>query len=278
MEQKLIYKKMVDVMKDVGAIEKAQTNTFQNYKFRGIDQFLNALNPALTKHGVFYVPYIESETHEIVKTEKNIQKHVHIKMRFSFFAEDGSTVDAITCGEGIDTSDKATNKAMSAALKYALMQTFAVPTEDLAEADKESPQIQENLKHDSPSTNQAPAKQIGQKPIQPTVQRSEPAPQPQYQTPSAQSFFDDQGRPILEDKKPFKPSEKQVAWLFKSLNMAGWNEEDLHECIKDLFGHSSVKDMNSLEVVFMAKWLGTKPEKPAKAAEFDSFMGDDNKL
>ena len=52
----LIYKKMSDVMKDVGHIGKDQKNTAQGFKFRGIDQFVNALHPALNKHGVFMTP------------------------------------------------------------------------------------------------------------------------------------------------------------------------------------------------------------------------------
>jgi hypothetical protein len=63
-------------------------------------------------------------------------------MEYDFFAEDGSkvTVGPIPA-EGLDSGDKATNKALSAALKYALIQTFSVPTEDMAEADLDSPEI-----------------------------------------------------------------------------------------------------------------------------------------
>jgi hypothetical protein len=63
-------------------------------------------------------------------------------MEYDFFAEDGSkvTIGPIPA-EGLDSGDKATNKALSAALKYALIQTFSVPTEDMAEADLESPEI-----------------------------------------------------------------------------------------------------------------------------------------
>jgi hypothetical protein len=63
-------------------------------------------------------------------------------MEYDFFAEDGSkvTVGPIPA-EGLDSGDKATNKALSAALKYALIQTFSVPTEDMAEADLETPEI-----------------------------------------------------------------------------------------------------------------------------------------
>jgi hypothetical protein len=143
----LIYKKMSDVMKDVGAIGKDQKNTQQGFKFRGIDQFVNALYPALTKHGVFMSPRATSFSHELKDVVRGsgkagVDKHVSIMMEYDFYAEDGSkvTVGPVPA-EGLDSGDKATNKALSAALKYALIQTFSIPTEDMAEADFESPEI-----------------------------------------------------------------------------------------------------------------------------------------
>jgi len=143
----LIYKKMSEVMRDIGSIGKDQKNQAQGFKFRGIDQFVNSLYPALTKHGVFMAPRCVSEQHELKEVTRGsgkagVDKHVTIMMEYDFFAEDGSkvTVGPIPA-EGLDSGDKATNKALSAALKYALIQTFAIPTEDMAEADLESPEI-----------------------------------------------------------------------------------------------------------------------------------------
>lgn len=142
-----IYKKMSDVMKEIGYVGKDQKNAAQGFKFRGIDQFVNALYPALVKHGVFMVPRCVQERSElktVVRSsgKEGIDKHVNIMMEYDFFAEDGSKVTAGPVpAEGLDSGDKATNKALSAALKYALIQTFSVPTEDMAEADLESPTI-----------------------------------------------------------------------------------------------------------------------------------------
>lgn len=148
----LVFKKMVDVMRDVGAVGKNQKNTAQGFKFRGIDDMVNALHPALTKHGVFMAPRCVSETHELKEVTRGsgkagIDKHVTILMEYDFFAEDGSkvTVGPIPA-EGLDSGDKATNKALSAALKYALIQTFSIPTEDMAEADLDSPEIGKSSK------------------------------------------------------------------------------------------------------------------------------------
>jgi hypothetical protein len=146
-QPKLIFQKMSAVMRDIKAVTKDQKNTAQGFKFRGIDQFVNALYPALTKHGVFMVPRCEKEEHELKEVTRSsgksgVDKHVTLMMSYTFFAEDGSWVCAGPIpAEGLDSGDKATNKALSAALKYALIQTFSVPTEDMAEADLDTPEI-----------------------------------------------------------------------------------------------------------------------------------------
>lgn len=142
----LIYTKMNAVMKDIGAIGKDQKNTVQGFKFRGIDQFVNALHPALTRHGVFMTTEVLSFADKLQEVTRSsgkagIDKHVSITMKYTFHAEDGSSVSSSVPAEGLDSGDKATNKALSAALKYALIQTFSVPTEDMAEADLESPEL-----------------------------------------------------------------------------------------------------------------------------------------
>lgn len=163
MDAPLIYKKMSDVMKDISPVKKDQKNIAQGFKFRGIDAFVNALYPALTKHGVFMTPRSTSYTQTLKDVTRSngkagIDKHVSILMEYDFFAEDGSkvTVGPIPA-EGLDSGDKATNKALSAALKYALIQTFSVPTEDMAEADLETPEIgvENHGKAENPETGAA---------------------------------------------------------------------------------------------------------------------------
>lgn len=148
MSQGLIYKKMSQVMASIGSVKKDQKNTQQGFKFRGIDQFVNALYPALVANGVFMTPRVTKEEHQIVEVTRNsgkqgLDKHVTLLVEFDFYAEDGSkvTVGPIAA-EGLDSGDKATNKALSAALKYCLIQTFSIPTEDMAEGDSETPTIE----------------------------------------------------------------------------------------------------------------------------------------
>lgn len=161
----LIYKRMSDVMREIGAVSKDQKNLAQGFKFRGIDQFVNALYPALTRNGVFMAPRAvrhEQEIKDVIRSngKAGVDKHVSILMEYRFYAEDGSSV---TVGpipaEGLDSGDKATNKALSAALKYALIQTFSIPTEDMAEADLDSPEMGSNddTRSSTSSTPAAPA-------------------------------------------------------------------------------------------------------------------------
>ena len=134
-------------MRDIGAVTKDQKNVQQGFKFRGVDQFVNALYPALIKHGVFIAPRCVKEEHQLQEVTRSsgkigFDKHVTILMEYDFFADDGSkvTIGPIPA-EGLDSGDKATNKALSAALKYALIQTFSVPTEDMVDGDADSPEL-----------------------------------------------------------------------------------------------------------------------------------------
>lgn len=174
----LIYKKMSDVMRDIKSVGKDQTNEVQRYKFRGVDQFVNTLYPALTKHGVFMVPRSTSYTQELREVSRSngktgVDKHVAIMMEYDFFAEDGSkvTVGPIPA-EGLDSGDKATNKALSAALKYALIQTFSVPTEDMAEADLETPEIGKSVASSSSAESSAPTRAPFKKPSKKAAQEA----------------------------------------------------------------------------------------------------------
>lgn len=118
-------------------IAKTGRNTQQGYNFRGIDQVYEALAPLLAEHGLCILPRMISR--EVV--ERQSQKggalfNVCVEAEFDFVAaEDGSKHVVRTFGEAMDSADKATNKAMSAAYKYAALMTFAVPTEGDNDAD-----------------------------------------------------------------------------------------------------------------------------------------------
>jgi hypothetical protein len=113
-------------------ISKTRTNTQgSGYKFRGIDDVFNALSPLLATHGLCILPRMLTRTCEerMSKSGGNLF-YVTVEAEFDLVAaEDGSKHTIRTFGEAMDSGDKATNKAMSAAYKYAAMQAFSIPTE-----------------------------------------------------------------------------------------------------------------------------------------------------
>lgn len=131
-----IYEAICSVMADIGAVGKNSKNTQQGFMFRGIDAVMNALNPALIKNKVFVVPEVLEQTREERTTAKgNLLIYSVCKIKYTFYAEDGSYIECVVVGEGMDSGDKATNKAMSVAFKYACFQTFCIPTEEMKDAD-----------------------------------------------------------------------------------------------------------------------------------------------
>ena len=120
-----IYRAIAGVIADVGSVGKDKVNKQQGFKFRSIDDVYNALHPALAKNKVFIVPDILEQTREIVETKSGTKMTMVIcKIKYTFFAEDGSHIESIIIGEALDTGDKATNKAMAIAYKYACFQVF----------------------------------------------------------------------------------------------------------------------------------------------------------
>lgn len=124
-------------------ITKNRKNTQQNYNFRGIDDVYNALSPLLAKHGLCILPRILTRHCEERQTKSGgTMSYVTVEAEFDFVcAKDGSSHVVRTFGEAMDSADKATNKAMSAAYKYAAFQAFAIPTEGDNDADAHTPQV-----------------------------------------------------------------------------------------------------------------------------------------
>lgn len=141
MESKKIFAQLNAVMKEVNAIGKDRTNKDQGFKFRGIDDAYNMLHPLFAKHGVIVTKQVIGHSNIVRITKSGSPMNTTIAhYRFTFHADDGSCVSSDCIGEGADLADKASNKSMSTALKYALMETFLIPTEDMSDPDEEDPQ------------------------------------------------------------------------------------------------------------------------------------------
>lgn len=159
-----IYQAIHGVMDEVGAIGKNRKNQQQGFMYRGVDEVMNALQPAFVKHNIFVVPEVLEQTRE-ERTTKNGGQLLYsiLKVKFTFYADDGSNVSATVVGEGMDSADKASNKAMSVAFKYACFQVFCIPTEEMVDPDSETPpqssQKPARQAHDSGATTAPQAKQ-----------------------------------------------------------------------------------------------------------------------
>lgn len=136
-----IYEAITGIMNEGYAIGKEKRNQQQGFMYRGIDDVMNVFQPLLAKYKVFIVPEVVEQLREDRQTSKggNLIYSV-MKMRYTFYAEDGTSVSAVVVGEGMDSGDKASNKAMAVAMKYAMFQVFCIPTEEMTDPDATTPE------------------------------------------------------------------------------------------------------------------------------------------
>lgn len=146
METKEVYKAIAAVTRALGraGIGKDRKNLQQGYNFRGIDDIYNALNNELATANLCIIPrVIEREITERQSAKGGALFYVTIKAEYDIVsAIDGSSHTASAYGEAMDSGDKATNKAMSAAYKYMAMQLFCIPTEGDNDADASTHEVQ----------------------------------------------------------------------------------------------------------------------------------------
>lgn len=146
-----VYKAIAAVSGELAklGITKSKRNQQQGFNFRGIDDVYNTLAPLLASHGLVILPRcIEREVAERTTAKGGVLFSVTVKAEFDMVsAMDGSKHTIATYGEAMDSGDKATNKAMSAAYKYAAFQAFCIPTEETAiDADSEVHHVQARQK------------------------------------------------------------------------------------------------------------------------------------
>jgi hypothetical protein len=142
-DKPLIYGKMIEVSKRIGAIGKNERNQMQKFDFRGIDTVYNELHDIMAEVGVFSVPETLS-MHPEERKSRNGGTLIYriLTIQYTFYAEDGSSVRSTVIGEGMDSGDKASNKAMAVAHKYALLQAFTIPTKESKDPDAESHDVE----------------------------------------------------------------------------------------------------------------------------------------
>ena len=241
MENGLIYKQISAIMKDCPAIGKNSFNQQQKFAYRSIDDVMNALQNILPKYGVFYVPEVIESTREERQTKSggNLIYSV-LKVRYTFYAEDGSHVSAVVQSEGMDSADKSSNKAMSAACKYALFQVFNIPTVEFVDPDAVTPEptVPQQQPQQTPRMNVMP----NQKPSEDEILRRFSLPEG-FQTvltlADAEMTLDSAGEPY---------GQKSISNLFDILNVISARIKKNHLTEKE---HQELKDkVDAIYLIF----------------------------
>ena len=154
----LIYKQIPKIMADIEAIGKDRENTGQGYKFRGIDDVYNMIHSLLAKHKVFTVSTIlDQHREEHISKSGSVSFTQIATIKYTFFAEDGSFVETIVLGEGMDWGDKASYKAMAGAHKYGILQMFVIPTEDPKDPENDNHELVSNADKKTKTEKKKPA-------------------------------------------------------------------------------------------------------------------------
>jgi len=144
-DERSICERLAAVTADVRGVGKDAYNDAQNYSFRSYDGIVGAIRASMARHQVVATPYVEAlDVTERPRTNRDgkaygVTRVAVARVRYTFWGPDGQSIDCLVYGEGADVADKAINKALTAAHKYALMQVFLLSTDD--DGDHETPEL-----------------------------------------------------------------------------------------------------------------------------------------
>lgn len=149
------------VMQEVTVVKKEDRNESQRFNFRGIDAVMNAVGPALRKHGVVVMPTVEDHFYEVATSSSGKPMgHVIVRVAYTFYGPAGDSLTCSAMGESMDVGDKAMPKAMSVAFRTALLQALTLPTDE--------------IDPDAESYERGPAKKAPAKKAKPTGEVASP--------------------------------------------------------------------------------------------------------
>ena len=120
-------------------MQKRGHNQRNNYNYVTAADIAGAVGDILAELGVVVIPRLESISHEATRSQGRTEaEHIaRVVMSYSFVDVDtAEEITVKTAGEGLDTGDKAPYKAMTGALKYALLQSFLLATGDDPEEER----------------------------------------------------------------------------------------------------------------------------------------------
>lgn len=152
-----IYQTLAALMPLVRSVGKDHKNTQQNFKYRSYEDFYNMLQPLMAEKGLFTVPEVLNERRDTVTSKSGtVQNRTVLRVKYTIYCDDGSKIEGIVEGEGMDSGDKSTSKAMTMAHKYFIVQLFMIPLETEKDPDGESPMYEPPPKHSAPAKSPTP--------------------------------------------------------------------------------------------------------------------------
>jgi hypothetical protein len=127
-----VHELLIQARRRIRAIGKYSRNTEQNYNFRGVDDVVNEASPIFADLGILILPLLESASYRDVRTSRDKpSREVTVSVTYRFIGPLGDSLDIKVPGESMDSGDKGTPKAMSVALRIALLQALMIPTREL---------------------------------------------------------------------------------------------------------------------------------------------------
>jgi hypothetical protein len=138
-----VHVALLRVMNDVRHVGKGSTFSAPGagtFKFRGIEEVLNAVGPSVRRHGLITMPVRWSAEYRETRTSKgSIMRECTVTVDYLVMGPGGDILsypngEPLFCqsrGEAVDTMDKSTTKAMSVAQRNMYIQLLQIPVRDL---------------------------------------------------------------------------------------------------------------------------------------------------
>lgn len=119
-----IYEKISDIMKNVQYLAKDDRVEFGNTKYKALseEKVTSIMRKELLSHGLIVYPISQAANRQGSIT------HVDVVYRMVNAENPDEYIEIASCGDGADTQDKGSGKAMTYAFKYMWLRTFALPT------------------------------------------------------------------------------------------------------------------------------------------------------
>jgi hypothetical protein len=230
--------KLAAVMAAVERVPKSGWNDFHKYHYATEADLSDAVRSNLAKNGVMLIPSVDKIEWRGVQTKNGEEKIATLTVRFT--ATDGKDkIEFTVIGEGQDRGDKATYKAMTSAMKYALVKLFLIPTGDdpeKEEDDKPAPRAPRPAPKPAAAKNIADAAQT----LGGTVAPSTPP-----TLPATHAFVlwaevkNAKGEAKAKDPRKTRDAFAEAAkaiWGDKPKPSAEWTPEDVENVRKFIFG------------------------------------------